>query len=146
VRRHAYTVPRGGDPKVKAYPQGRLRLAAWTRPAAALCNEDSYSNAEIFSHAFKTLKRGPLVGSPTFGAVISTGGMYTLDGALVRLPSRGWYVAGTGVNMEHHGAVPDVVVWQPPAEDTSKTTDTQLARAVQVLLDDLATDPRRGMW
>jgi len=146
VRRHAYTLPRGGDPKVKAYPQGRLPLAAWTRPAAALCNEDSYSNAEIFSHAFKTLERGPLVGSPTFGAVISTGGAYTLDGALVRLPGRGWYVAKTGLNMEHHGAVPDVLIWQPPAEDTSKTTDTQLAKAVQVLLDDIPTDPRRGMW
>ncbi len=146
VRRHAYTLPRGGDPKVKAYPQGRLPLAAWTRPAAALCNEDSYSNAEIFSHAFKTLKRGPLVGSPTFGAVISTGGTYTLDGALVRLPSRGWFVAGSGVNMELHGAEPGVVVWQPPAEDTSKTIDTQLARAVQVLLEDIPDDPRRGVW
>lgn len=146
VRRHAYTLPRGGNPRVKAYPQGRLPLAAWTRPAAALCNEDSYSNAEIFSHAFKTLDRGPLVGSPTFGAVISTGGMYTLNGALVRLPSRGWYVAGSGINMEHHGAVPDVIVWQPPAEDTSANTDTQLAKAVQVLLEDIPNDPRRGMW
>ncbi|NOZ93763.1 MAG: peptidase S41 [Acidobacteria bacterium] len=146
VRRHAYTLPRGGNPRIKAYPQGRLPLAAWTRPAAALCNEDSYSNAEIFSHAFKTLDRGPLVGSPTFGAVISTGGMYTLNGALVRLPSRGWYVAGSGINMEHHGAVPDVIVWQPPAEDTSADTDTQLAKAVQVLLKDIPNDPRRGMW
>ena len=146
VRRHAYTLPRGGDPKVKAYPQGRLPLAAWTRPAAALCNEDSYSNAEIFSHAFKTLKRGPLVGSPTFGAVISTGGMYTLDGALVRLPGRGWFVAGSGINMERQGAKPDVIVRQPPVEDTSKTIDTQLARAVQVLLEELPNDPRRSMW
>mgnify|MGYP000385056635 CR=1 FL=1 len=44
----------------------------WTRPAAVLCNEESYSNAEIFSWAFQTLGRGPLVGSPTFGAVIGT--------------------------------------------------------------------------
>ncbi len=146
VRRHAYTIPRDGNPAVKAYPQGRLPLAAWTRPAAALCNEDSYSNAEIFSHAFKTLKRGPLVGSPTFGAVISTGGTFMLNGALVRLPFRGWYVAGSGVNMENHGAEPDVVVWQPPAEDTAHGEDTQLAKAVEVLLQDIPTDPRRGMW
>ncbi len=146
VRRHAYTIPRDGDPSVKAYPQGRLPLAAWTRPAAALCNEDSYSNAEIFSHAFKTLERGPLVGSPTFGAVISTGGTFMLDGALVRLPFRGWYVAGSGLNMENHGAQPDVVVWQPPAEDTAHEEDTQLARAVEVLLQELPSDPRRGMW
>ena len=146
VRRHAYTIPRDADPEVKAYPQGRLPLAAWTRPAAALCNEDSYSNAEIFSHAFKTLERGPLVGSPTFGAVISTGGTFTLNGALVRLPFRGWYVAGSGINMENNGAVPDVVIWQPPAEDTAHDRDTQLARTVEVLLEELPTDPRRGMW
>jgi tricorn protease len=146
VRRHAYTVPRGADASIRAYPQSRLPLAAWTRPAVALCNEDSYSNAEIFSHAFKSLERGPLVGSPTFGAVISTGGMQTLDGALVRLPGRGWYVADSGINMENNGAVPDVIVWQPPAEDHAKDRDTQLRRAVEVLLEDLESDPRAGSW
>ena len=146
VQRHAYTVPRDGDPEIRAYPQSRLPLSAWTRPAVAICNEDSYSNAEIFSHAFKSLGRGPLVGSPTFGAVISTGGMRTLDGALVRLPGRGWFVAPTGINMENNGAMPDVVVWHPPSEDRSATEDTQLQKAVEVLLDNLETDPRTGAW
>jgi len=146
VKRHAYTIPRDSDPSIRAYPQGRLPLSAWTRPAVAICNQDSYSNAEIFSHAFKSLQRGPLVGAPTFGAVISTGGMRTLDGALVRLPFRGWYVAPSKMNMENNPAVPDVVVWQPPAEDRSKTEDTQLRKAVEVLLDNLATDPRAGAW
>jgi tricorn protease len=86
------------------------------------------------------------VGSPTVGAVISTGGTRTLDGALVRLPFRGWYVASTGVDMENNPAVPDVVVWQPPAEDRSATEDTQLRRAVEVLLDRIGTDPRTGAW
>jgi tricorn protease len=146
VRRHAFTIPRDAPATTRAYPQGRLPLAAWTRPALTLCNSDSYSNAEIFSHAFKTLHRGPLVGTPTFGAVISTGGQALLNGGFVRLPTRGWYVATTGINMEHHGAVPDVIVAEPPAEDTSNNTDTQLARAVKVLLDDIGTDPRRADW
>ncbi len=146
VQRHAYTVPRDGDPSIRAYPQSRLPLAAWTRPAVTLCDEESYSNAEIFSHAFKSLERGKLVGTPTFGAVISTGGTRTLDGALVRLPGRGWFVAPTGVNMEHNGAVPDVLVTQPPTEDRSATEDTQLRRAVNVLLADLESDPRTGAW
>ena len=148
VRRHAYTVPRGADPDERAYPTAeRLPLgSAWTRPAAALCNEDSYSNAEIFSHAFKTLERGPLVGSPTFGAVISTGGTPLLNGGFVRLPFRGWYVAGTDVNMEKQGAQPDVLVWQPPSDDGAHIEDTQLARAVEVLLAGLATDPRSDQW
>jgi len=146
VRRHAYTVPRDADPEIRAYPQSRLPLAAWTKPAAAICNVDSYSNAEIFSHAFKSLERGTLVGSPTFGAVISTGGTRLLDGALVRLPGRGWFVAPTGMNMENNGAQPDVVVWQPPAQDRSATEDTQLERAVEVLLADLEDNPRAGAW
>ncbi|MEM6298710.1 MAG: S41 family peptidase, partial [Bacteroidota bacterium] len=81
VQQHAYTVPRGATDNLEAnqkkfkeyYPYGeRLPLSAWTKPAIALCNPNSYSNAEIFSHAFKTLNRGKLVGEPTFGAVIST--------------------------------------------------------------------------
>jgi tricorn protease len=146
VQRHAYTVPRGADPAIRAYPQSRLPLAAWTRPAAALCNEQSYSNAEIFSYAFMSLDRGPVVGWPTFGAVISTGGTRTLDGATVRLPGRGWFVAETGINMENNGAVPDVLVAQPPSEDLSASEDTQLRKAVEVLLVNLDTDPRTGAW
>ena len=147
VQRHAYTIPRDADPDRRAYPTAeRLPASAWTRPAVTLCNEDSYSNAEIFSHAFKNLGRGKLVGTPTFGAVISTGGTTLINGAHVRLPLRGWYVAGSGLNMELNGAVPDVVVEQPPAEDRSATEDTQLRRAVDVLLDELATDPRRDAW
>jgi len=147
VRRHAYTLPRGGDPSVRSYPTSeRLFFGAFTRPAATLCNEDSYSNAEIFSWAFQSLDRGPLVGSPTFGAVISTGGMGLINGGYVRLPGRGWFVAGSGINMENNGAQPDVVVWQPPAEDSSATEDTQLATAVQIRLDGIENDPRYGAW
>ena len=146
VRRHAYTVPRDADPSRRGYPQDRLPLAAWTRPALTLCNEDSYSNAEIFSSAFKALGRGPLVGSPTFGAVISTGGTELPNGGYVRLPMRGWYVASTGVNMENNGAKPDVEVWMPPPEDTASDRDTQLERAVETLLAGLESDPRHGAW
>jgi len=147
VQRHAFTIPRDGDPSVKSYPTAeRLPVGAFTRPAATLCNEDSYSNAEIFSWAFQTLGRGPLIGSPTFGAVISTGGMRLINGGLVRLPGRGWYVAGSGINMEKQGAQPDVVVWQPPAEDSSATVDTQLETAVRVRLDGIEEDSRYGAW
>ncbi|MCH9650387.1 MAG: PDZ domain-containing protein [Deltaproteobacteria bacterium] len=146
VRRHARTVARGADPQVKAYPQGRLPLAAWTKPAVALCDQDSYSNAEIFSHAFKNLDRGPLVGTPTFGAVISTGGTSLINGGFVRLPFRGWYVAKDDLNMELNGAIPDVLVEFPPEEDLSPTADTQLEKSVQVLLSGLKEDPRYGAW
>ncbi len=142
VQRHAYTVPRGAsdDPnqnhrQFKAhYPFGeRLPYAAWTKPAATLANQNSYSNAEIFSHAFKNIGHGPLVGQPTFGAVISTGGASMLDGSYVRMPFRGWYVYQTEQNMEHGPAVPDVLAENPPAVKATGE-DPQLRRAVQTLL------------
>ncbi len=67
---HAITVPRGGGP---GYPMDRKVYVSWHKPIVVLCNQNSGSNAEIFSHAIKTLKRGQLVGVQTAGAVISTG-------------------------------------------------------------------------
>ncbi|MBN2287752.1 MAG: PD40 domain-containing protein [Candidatus Glassbacteria bacterium] len=131
VDRHAYTIPRGATEK--GYPQDRLPVYSWVKPVAALCNELSFSNAEIFSHAFKTLGLGPLVGATTGGAVISTGGTTLIDGSVFRVPFRGWYVRGTDVNMERQGCVPDITVPEPPGEEGSGA-DSQLERAVQELL------------
>jgi len=132
-RAHAYTIPRGGG---KGYPQTRLPMYWWSKPVVTMCNEYSFSNAEIFSHAIKTLKRGKVVGAPTGGLVISTGAISLIDGATFRVPFRGWYVAGTGVNMENHGCVPDVVVWDQPG-DADQHRDRQLEKAVEVMLSEL---------
>ena len=145
VRQHSYTVPRGAATSLEkenqkfkeTYPYGeRLPLSSWTKPSIALCNENSYSNAEIFSHAFKTLDIGTLVGMPTFGAVISTGGQRLLDGSFVRMPFRAWYVKATGENMEHGPAVPDVIVENAP-DSKAKDEDLQLKKAVEVLLNEM---------
>jgi C-terminal processing protease CtpA/Prc len=146
VERYAYAVPRDADPSIRAYPQSRLPWAAWTRPALTLCNEESASNAEIFAHAFQQLRRGLLVGSPTFGGVISTGRSGLINGGSIRLPMRGWYQARTSINMENNGLQPDVVVWQPPEEDIGNAKDTQLVRAVVEFLARLESDPRYGSW
>ena len=145
VRQHAYTIPRGAADNLEKehsrfrehYPYGeRLPLAAWTKPAIAMCNANSYSNAEIFSHAFKTLQRGKLVGVPTFGAVISTGGQRLIDGSLVRLPFRAWYVLAADKNMENIPAVPDVIIDNAP-DSKAKGNDEQLQKAVEILLQEI---------
>ncbi len=145
VRQHAYTIPRGAAEDLQReherfrdhYPFGeRLPLAAWTKPAVALCNASSFSNAEIFSHAFKTLGLGPLVGEPTYGAVISTGGAGLIDGSFVRLPFRGWYVKATDENMENGPAVPDVIVETRP-NSRADGEDEQLRAAVNTLLREI---------
>jgi C-terminal processing protease CtpA/Prc len=101
-----------------------------------LCNESSYSNAEIFSHAYKHLGIGKLVGQPTNGSVISTGGRQLMDGSFVRLPGRGWYVKATNENEELGPAVPDILAENAP-DWIGKGTDNQLKVAVDALLKDI---------
>ena len=145
VKQHSYTVPRGATenldtdhPKFKnTYPfSERLPLAYSTRPSVALCNQNSYSNAEIFSHAYKALELGKLVGQPTFGAVISTGSYSLVDGSYVRRPFRGWFVKESEMGMEHNPAVPDILVENPPAYKARKV-DPQLKRAVEELISQI---------
>ena len=98
-----------------------------------MCNEASYSNAEIFSHAYKALNLGTLVGQPTFGAVISTGSYGLVDGSYVRMPRRGWFVKESEMGMENNPAVPDILVENPPAYK-ARGIDPQLKRSVEELL------------
>src|SRR5262249_12980145 len=122
---HAITRPRDG---VAGYPQDRIIYATWRKPIIVLCNQNSFSNAEIFSHAIKNLKRGKIVGVPTAGGVISTGATRVMDVGIIRLPFRGWYDPNTGEDMELHGAEPDFIIWPEPGELTSGK-DRQLAKA-----------------
>ncbi len=143
VDQHAYTVPRGAAKNLQKenkkfqgnYPfNERAILSVNTKPTVALCNENSYSNAEIFSHAYKNLGLGKLVGQPTFGAVISTGG-YGLSKGYVRMPFRAWYVKKSGLNMENEApAVPDYLVKNAPGWG-ARGEDSQLQKAVDVLLE-----------
>lgn len=142
VRQHAYTIPRGAAKSLEKehlsyknnYPYGeRLPLSSWTKPSIAMCNENSYSNAEIFSHAYKHLGHGTLVGQPTFGAVISTGSYSLVDGSRVRMPFRAWYVKATEKNMEFGPAVPDIIIENSPAAKANNK-DEQLEKAVDTLL------------
>jgi tricorn protease len=137
---HAYTMPRGGDPAhTDGYPTDRLFIQRFTGPINMLCNEKSFSNAEITAHAFKTLRRGTLVGMPTYGGVISTGSASLLDGTTVRMPTRGWYLPD-GTDMELNGAVPDILVPQTP-QDEEAEDDRQLRAAVDNLMQRL---PKRA--
>lgn len=130
---HAIAVPRGGGP---GYPQDRKVYQTWNKPIVVLCNQNSGSNAEIFSHAVKTLGRGQLVGIPTAGAVISTGAVGVMDVGILRLPFRGWFTVNDGEDMEKHGAVPHHVLWPEPCA-MPQGRDTQLAKAIEVLRADV---------
>jgi tricorn protease len=131
--RHAITLPRGGG---EGYPQDRMVYASWNKPIIVLCNQNSHSNAEIFSHAIKGLERGKVVGVPTSGSVISTGSKTIMDAGSIRIPFRGWYVLETGEDMELNGARPHVVIWPKPG-DMPAGIDKQLDKAVELLIQDV---------
>ena len=140
AKRHAVTFPRDGG---SGYPQGRLPLYSWTKPIVVLCNERSFSNAEIFSHSIQTLERGKLVGVPTPGGVISTSGMGLLDGSGFNIPLRGWYRGTEPVRdskrcLEGNGAVPDRIITLTP-EQIATGDGRQLNGAVEELLQELNT-------
>lgn len=129
--RHAITVPRDGGP---GYPQDRHVYVAWNKPIVVLCNQNSFSNAEVFAHAVKNIGRGKIVGVRTAGGVISTGSTDVLDFGTLRTPGRGWYGINDGLDYELNGAKPDFELWNTPGD----AVDHQLGKAVDVLLKDVA--------
>ena len=107
----------------------------WTKPLVLLINNRSYSDAEIFPSAFKTLGLGKVVGQATGGHVIGTINVRLIDGSIFRIPELGVYTV-RGENMEKVGVAPDVAVDNNP-DDLAKGVDAQLDRAVQVLSDEV---------
>jgi tricorn protease len=122
-------------------------LGYWGRPLlpalpiVVLCNWDSCSNAEIFSHAIKTLKRGKVVGTQTWGGVIATLNQPLLDMGTIRKAYIGWFTAD-GTDMEFNGAKPDIEIDITP-EDIVKGRDPQLETAIRVLAAEAASVPKR---
>lgn len=108
----------------------------WTKPLVLLINNRSYSDAEIFPSAFRTLGLGKLVGQPTGGLVIGTSSIRLIDGSSFRIPRTGVYTV-KGVNMEKEGVTPDVLVEIHP-DQAVRGIDPQLDAAVGVLLKDVA--------
>jgi tricorn protease len=107
----------------------------WTKPLVLLINNRSYSDAEIFPSAFRTLGLGKLVGQPTGAHVIGTLQIHLIDGSEFRLPRTGVFTA-KGVNMEKQGVAPDYLVEQSP-DELARGVDAQLVKAVQVLREEV---------
>jgi tricorn protease len=114
----------------------------WTKPLVLLINNQSYSDAEILPHAFRTLGLGKLVGQPTGGFVIGTGAVRLIDGSVFRVPRIGVYTT-SGVNMEKEGVKPDVLI-EPHPDQLARGVDVQLEKAVDVLKTDVVAFKKKG--
>ncbi len=126
---HAFTVSRDGP---TGYPVDRQSSPSWNQAMVVLCNQDTFSNAEIFCHAVKHLKRAPLVGIATAGGVISAVETTIPDVGVLQVPFRGWFNSGTGQNLDNRGAQPDHRVESTPADEAAGR-DPQLIKALELL-------------
>ncbi|MGC5334055.1 S41 family peptidase [Micromonospora sp. DT62] len=103
-------------------------------PMAVLINEHTGSDGEIFSHMFRQLGLGPLIGNRTWGGTIATWPRHELvDGTVTTQPEFCYVFDGIGAGLENHGVEPDVVVPDPP-QGVLAGADPQLAAAVAHLL------------
>jgi tricorn protease len=107
----------------------------WTKPLVLLINGQSYSDAEIFPSAFRTLGLGKLVGQPTGGQVIGRTSIRLIDGSQFLVPRIGVFTP-QGQNMEKIGVAPDFAVEVLP-DHLAKGVDPQLEKAVQVVQTDV---------
>jgi tricorn protease len=129
-----YDFPRWGVPE--SYPMNAPR-----GPVVALTNDYAGSDGDIFSHSFKLMGIGKLVGRRTWGGVIGINPRYALvDGTLVTQPTGAFWFKDVGWGVENYGTDPDIVVEYPP-EAYRAGEDPQLERTLQEALRELEKHP-----
>jgi len=127
-RAYGYTKVRGQETTYNS-------LDRWDKPIVLVINERCYSDGEIFPMGFKALHLGPVVGVPTFGAVIGTNDVELIDGTGFRVPGSGWWDM-RGKDLENWGIEPDIYQDRPP-EELLQGKDSQLQRAVEEVMKKL---------
>ena len=123
-----------GYETTRTRPPAYNPLELWANPLVLLIDESCYSDAEIFPMGWKALELGPVVGTPTFGAVIGTNDVRLIDGTGFRVPGSGWFDM-EGRNLENWGIEPDIRVDSVP-EEAAAGRDVQLEAAIEVLLEE----------
>lgn len=110
-------------------------------PMVALTNEYAGSDGDIFSHSFKMLKLGPLIGKRTWGGVIGMWYRHGLvDGGGTSQPEFSFWFPDVGWGVENYGVDPDIEVEITP-QDYEKGIDPQLDRGITEVLSILTTSP-----
>jgi tricorn protease len=118
-----------------------LGQRALGRPTILVTDQHSLSDAEDFTEGYRTLGLGKVVGEPTAGWIIYTSNVNLIDGSSLRLPGTR-ITAHDGEQMEMHPRKVDIPVTRPVGESYS-THDSQLDAAVQELLRQIGSAPRK---
>ncbi|MEO5734277.1 MAG: S41 family peptidase [Rubrivivax sp.] len=116
-KRIAWNVQRWGEPS--SYPD-----EAPAGPVVALTNEHAGSDGDIFSHGFKLMGIGTLVGQRTWGGVIGIWPRHSLiDGTETTQPEYSFWFKDAGWAVENYGTDPQVEVANAPQDDAFNAPD-----------------------
>lgn len=133
-KRIGYNVSRWGKPET--YPADSL-----LGPAVAITNEQAGSDGDIFSHCFKLMKVGTLIGKRTWGGVIGIWPRHPLvDRSIITQPEYSFWFMDVGWNVENYGTDPDIEVEISP-QQWARGEDPQLDKAIEVVLEQLEGNP-----
>ena len=133
-RRIGYDVPRWGTPH--PYPD-----ASVLGPIVAVTNENAGSDGDIFSHCFKLMELGLLIGKRTWGGVIGISPHQAfVDKGGTTQPEYSFWFVDVGWSVENYGTDPDIEVDYRP-QDYITESDPQLDRAIEELLRQMEENP-----
>jgi tricorn protease len=133
-RRIGYRVTRWRQPY--AFPTD-----APAGPMVCLTNENSGSDGDIFSHTFKLLHLGPLIGTRTWGGVVGIWPQQSLvDGTITTQPEFATWFTDVGYAVENYGTDPDIEVVNRP-QDYTAGADPQLETGVAELVAIIESAP-----
>jgi len=110
-------------------------------PMVALTNEFAGSDGDIFSHSFKLMELGPLVGKRTWGGVVGIWPRHPLvDGTVTTQPEYSFWFHDVGWGVENYGTDPDIEIDNTP-QDYARGQDVQLEKAIAIILELLEVSP-----
>lgn len=133
-RRIGYDVQRWGKPD--PYPNESVM-----GPIVAVTNELAGSDGDIFSHCFKLMDIGELIGMRTWGGVIGIFPRHKLvDGSVTTQPEFSFWFEDVGWGVENYGTDPDIEVDIAPHE-YAQDADPQLEKAIEVITRRLEDNP-----
>jgi tricorn protease len=110
-------------------------------PKVMLINQNSGSGGDAMPWYFRKAAIGKLIGTRTWGGLVGIGGYPPLiDGGRVMAPRYAIYGLQGEWEVENHGIPPDVLIEDLP-RDAADGHDKQLETGVQLILNELKTDP-----
>ncbi len=125
-------------PHVSTYPN-----QAFNGHMAALLDENSASDGDIFPWQFRNAGLGPLIGKRSWGGVVGiTNHGPLIDGGTVNVPEFGFASVDGEYVIEGEGVTPDIEVENHP-RSVIEGRDLQLERAIEEVMQRIDSDPPR---